>query len=191
MLAKVRLEARLHVRMPLNETLMHLCKQFLLLLKPPRQQADVRIRGLPVEPRLGVHAHHVLEPTAVEAHEHEVLELRVHGYGLIVLRRTAHVDAVRRLAVRYDARAPPRDDPHGTVHRGDDLPADLPELRIRQASDPLHQRMQFLDGRSDRGHIRRHGLRPILAVLLALVQVLAVRAVAGDHIEGLAQDEVA
>jgi hypothetical protein len=39
----------------------------------------------------------------VEEHQHKVLELAVHGDGLVLLRRAAHIDAVLRLTLGDDA----------------------------------------------------------------------------------------
>jgi hypothetical protein len=50
--------------------------------------------------------------------------------------------------------------------------------------------VQVLDHHTDRRYVGRHLERPVLPVLAALVQVLAVRAVAGDDVEGFADDEV-
>ena len=85
---------------------------------------------------------------------------------------------------------PPWDNSHRAVHRGHDLSANLAQLRIGQPSHPIHQRVQVLDHRPDRRHVGRHLERPRLPVLAALVQVLAVRPVARDHIQRLAHDEV-
>ena len=85
---------------------------------------------------------------------------------------------------------PPRDHPHGAVHRRHNLPAHLAELRVGQPPHPVDQGVQVLDHRPDRRDVGRHLERPVLPVLAALVQVLAVRAVAGDDVQGLAHDEV-
>jgi hypothetical protein len=74
--------------------------------------------------------------------------------------------------------APAWDDAHGAVHRRYDLPAHLAQARVGQAPHPVHERVQLLDDRRHRGHIRTHLERPLLAVLAALVQVFAVGAVA-------------
>jgi len=103
MLAQIRLETSLHVRVPLHEPLVHLCKQIRLLLKLGRQLVHVRVLRLALQPDLRVRADHVLESAAVEAHEHKVLKLGVHRDRLVVLGRAAHIDAVLRLAVGDDA----------------------------------------------------------------------------------------
>ena len=128
----------------------------------------------------------MLDPAAVEAHEDKVLELGVDRYALILLGRAAHINAVLRLAFRDDARRPARNHPRRAVHGGDDLAAHLSELGVGQASDAVYKGVQLLDHAGDGRDVGRHLERPVLAVFAALVQVLAVRAVAGDDVEGFA-----
>ena len=128
----------------------------------------------------------MLDPAAVEAHEDKVLELRVHGNALILLRSAAHVNAVLRLAFGDDARRPARNHARGAVHRGYDLAADLAQLRIGQPPHPIHERMQLLDHARHGRDVGRHLERPVLPVFAALMQVLAVRAVAGDDVQRFA-----
>jgi len=128
----------------------------------------------------------VLDPAAVETHEDKVLELGMHRNALVLLGRTADIDAVLRLALGDDARRPAGDHARGAVHRGHNLAADLPELGVRQPSHSVHERVQLLNQAGDRGDVGRHFERPVLAVLAALVKVLAVRAVAGYDIQRFA-----
>jgi len=85
---------------------------------------------------------------------------------------------------------PPRNHAHGAVHRRDDLAAHLAELRVRQPPHAVHQGVELLDDGRHGRHVRRHLLRPLLAVFVALVQVLAVGAVAGDDVERFAEHKV-
>ena len=190
MLAQVRLETRLHVRVALGKPIVHLAKQLVLLLEARGELRHVGVRGLVLEPDLRVRPDDVLDPTAEEAHEHKVLEFGVHGDGLVLLRRATHVNAILRLTVGDHTRAPARDDAHGAVHGGDDLPTHFAQPRVGQPSHSVHQRVQLLDHRRHRSHIVRHLERPLLAVLAALVQVFAVGAVAGDHVQRLADQKV-
>lgn len=132
----------------------------------------------------------MLNPAAVETHQHEVLKLGVHRNALILLRRAAHVNAVLCLALRNNARRPPRDHARRAVHRRHDLAADLAQLRVGQPPHPVHERVQLLDQARDGRDVGRHLERPVLPVLAALVEVLSVGAVARDHVERFAQDEV-
>ena len=72
------------------------------------------------------------------------------------------------------------------MHGGDDLAANLAELGIRQPSHPVHERVQLLDQARHGGDVGRHLERPVFSVFAALVEVLSVRTVAGDDVEGLA-----
>ena len=56
-----------------------------------------------VSKKHSVSPNHVLQPAAVKAHQHKVLELRVHWDRLVVLRSTTHIYAVLSLAVGDDA----------------------------------------------------------------------------------------
>jgi hypothetical protein len=114
----------------------------------------------------------------------------MHGDGLVLLGRAAHINAVLGLAVGDHARAPAGDDAHGAVHGGDDLAAHLAQARVGQPPHTVHQRVQLFDHRRHGRHVVGHLERPLLAVLAALVQVLAIGAVAGDDVQRLAHEEV-
>ena len=103
MVAQVRLEAGLDVGVAFHKTVEHLAKQLVLLLKSRRELRHVRVRGLVLQPDLGVRAHDMLDAAAVEAHEDKVLKLGVHRDRLILLGRAAHIDTILRLAVGDDA----------------------------------------------------------------------------------------
>ena len=169
------------MRVTLGEPIVHLVEELGLVLEPLGELAHVGLRGLRLEPELGVRADHVLDAVGVEQHEHEVRELGVHREGLVLLCRARDVDAVLRLALGDKTRRPARDHTHGRVDREDDLRARLPDLGVGQPAHPLDGRVQVLDGRVHRRHRRVHPLRPGLPVLAALVEVLAVRPVAADH----------
>lgn len=108
---------------------------------------------------------------------------------MIVLFTTIIINTITTMHIQLTCR-PPRNHPDRAVHRRHDLPAHPAELRVGQPPHPVHQRVQVLDHRPDRRHVGRHLERPVLPVLAALVQVLAVRPVAGDDVQRFAHDEV-
>ena len=103
MIAQICLQRRLDMRMALDKPVVHLAKELVLVLERGGEAVHVGVGGLAVEPRLGVGADDVLDAAAVEAHEDKVLELGMHGDGLVLLGRAAHIDTVLRLAVGDDA----------------------------------------------------------------------------------------
>jgi hypothetical protein len=102
-IAQIRLQRRLDVGKPLEKAVVHLAEELVLLLKQGRELVHVGVRGLALEPGLGVGADDVLDAAAVEAHEDKVLEFGVHRDRLVLLGRAAHIDTVLRLAVGDDA----------------------------------------------------------------------------------------
>ena len=119
----------------------------------------------------------MLDSATIEAHEHEILELGMHWYTLILLGGATHVYAVLRLTLGDDTRRPPGDDTGGTVHRRHDLAADLSQLRVGQPSHPVHERVQLFDQARYGRYIGRYLERPVFAVFAALVKILSVCAV--------------
>jgi hypothetical protein len=89
--------------MPLLEPLEHLVKENVLLPEARGELVHVRVGRLALEPQLGVGAYDVLDAVGVKQHQGEVLKLAVHGDRLVLLRRTADVNAVLRLTLGDDA----------------------------------------------------------------------------------------
>ena len=74
-LTQVSLQRRLDVSVALDKAVVHLPEELVLLLKAGRELVHVGVGRLVLEPDLGVRAHHVLDATAVKAHEDKVLKL--------------------------------------------------------------------------------------------------------------------